>query len=128
MSQIIFKTKKDAIHVDKDNGTSVDYYLFDEFEIHQNIIQPHTLQEWHYHQKIKEIIVVNKGTLLCHYLENNIPKKRLLNPQEIVCVENSIHTFENNTSLPVEFTVFRFVAKNKNLQEIIKKDKVVVKI
>lgn len=42
MDNIYFQSLIDAIHIDKDNGTSVDYYLFDEYEIHFNLIAPHT--------------------------------------------------------------------------------------
>lgn len=31
---------RDAIHVDKENGTAVDYFIFPEFEIHRNCISP----------------------------------------------------------------------------------------
>ena len=45
-----------SIHVDKTNGTEVDYYLLDDAEIHYNKINPHTLQEWHRHRHISENI------------------------------------------------------------------------
>lgn len=50
--------KDQAIHVDKTNGTEVDYYLLDDAEIHYNKINPHTLQEWHRHHRILENIFI----------------------------------------------------------------------
>ena len=58
-----------SIHVDKTNGTEVDYYLLDDAEIHYNKINPHTLQEWHRHRHISENIFVLKGELVYHYLD-----------------------------------------------------------
>ena len=43
--------KDQAIHVDKTNGTKVDYYLLNDAEIHYNKINPRTLQEWAYQGK-----------------------------------------------------------------------------
>ena len=34
MEQITFCSRKDVIHVDKTNGTSVNYYIFPEYEVH----------------------------------------------------------------------------------------------
>ena len=42
-------TISDAISVTKENRTKVDYYLFDEYEIHLNSIPSGAVQEWHYH-------------------------------------------------------------------------------
>lgn len=35
--------KDQAVHVDKTNGTKVDYYLLNDAEIHYNKINPRTL-------------------------------------------------------------------------------------
>ena len=65
MEQITFCSRKDVIHVDKTNGTSVNYYIFPEYEVHTNCIAPHSVQEWHYHEKISETLLITKGKLLC---------------------------------------------------------------
>ena len=52
--------KDQAIHVDKTNGTKVDYYLLNDAEIHYNIINPRTLQEWHRHHRISENIFMHE--------------------------------------------------------------------
>jgi quercetin dioxygenase-like cupin family protein len=75
MNQIIdFMTVQDAIHVKKENGTDVSYYIFDEFEIHLNIIAPKSIQEWHFHSQIEETILVTKGNLCCKWLEDGMER------------------------------------------------------
>lgn len=128
MDNIYFHSLIDAIHIDKDNGTSVDYYLFDEYEIHFNLIAPHTKQEWHYHTQIMETIMVIKGRLLCHYMEDDIHKNKYLFPKDLVQIGKSIHTFENDMDNEVEFIVFRFVPDGVNKREIIKNDKKIVRL
>lgn len=46
--------REESIYVQKETGTDVNYYIFDESEIHLNKIMPHTIQEWHFHEKIDE--------------------------------------------------------------------------
>lgn len=124
MMPIIFKAIQDAIHVDKKTGTSVDYYIFDEYEIHVNKIQPHTVQEWHSHARIIETLLVTKGRLLCRYLDHDGSKKdRYLGKNELVQVGESVHTFENDTDEVTEFIVFRFVPDGVDKRELIKGDK-----
>ena len=129
MNQIIdFKKISESIHVSKENGTDVNYFIFDEFEIHLNIIAPNSIQEWHYHSQIEETIVVTKGTLLCKWQENDMEKNRYLHPGDLVRVMNSVHTFENDTDEPVEFSVFRFVPTGENKRDLIKNDKTIVNL
>lgn len=123
---IEFKTIEESIHVKKDNGTDVNYYIFDEYEIHLNKIEPKSVQEWHYHSQIEETILVTKGVLYCKWLENDMEKSRYVKPGELVRVKNSVHTFANDTDEPVEFTVFRFVPSGENKREQIKNDKTIV--
>ena len=58
---------------------------------------PHTIQEWHFHKKIDENILIDR-----------------------------VHTFENDTDEVVEFVVFRFVPNGIDKREVIKTDKIVV--
>ncbi len=44
--------KKEAIHIDKPEGTSVDYYLRKEYEVHYNEQVPNSIQTWHQHDKV----------------------------------------------------------------------------
>ena len=126
MDQITFHSKKDAIHADKPNGTSVDYYIFPEYEVHTNCIAPYSIQEWHYHEKIIETLLITKGKLLCRYLEGTDQHSRYLYEGDLVQVGNSIHTFENDTEEEVQFIVFRFVPDGTDKREVIKRDKKVV--
>ena len=107
-------SKSDAIHVEKINGTVVDYFIFPEFEIHRNRIPPHSTQEWHFHSKIEEVIVVTQGELVLSWMENGNVKR-------------SIHTLSNETDFPCLFTVFRFVPDGVDKRELIKQDKTILK-
>lgn len=109
MSKVEILTKKDAISVLKENGTQVDYYIFDEFEIHQCKISPHSIQEWHKHEKIEEVIVVTQGDICVKWKEDNAIKAETVSKGFILRVKDSIHTIENRTECYAEFNVFRMV-------------------
>jgi mannose-6-phosphate isomerase-like protein (cupin superfamily) len=126
MESIKFIEKKDAINIHKDNGTDVSYYIFNEFEIHMNKISPKSIQEWHYHSKIEETLMIIKGELTCRWLEYGEEMSKKISANEVVRVGNSTHTFENETDEEVEFIVFRFIPDGVDKREIIKNDKVVV--
>ena len=117
----------DSIYVKKDNGTEVNYFIFNEAEIHLNKILPHTVQEWHFHSKIDENLLITKGKLLCKYKDiNGSIKTEYAEKNDVIRVHNSVHTFENDTDETVEFVVFRYVADGKDKREIIKSDKTIV--
>ena len=117
----------DALHIIKENKTEVDYYLFNEYEIHLNKIPPNTVQEWHYHSLIEEVILVVKGKLRCLWLENKQKHSRIIHEKELVRVKQSIHTLVNDSSEDCEFIVFRLILDGKNKRNIIKKDKKIIK-
>lgn len=123
-ANIVYKEK--ALHIKKDNQTEVDYYLFSEYEIHYNKIPPHSKQEWHYHQKIEETILVVKGQMKCSWYEDQQVHTVTLNEKDLIQVKNSIHTFSNNSDDDCEFVVFRFVPDGIDKSEIIKNDKVLI--
>jgi len=119
--------KKDSIHVSKANGTDVNYYIFDEAEIHVNSIRPHTIQEWHYHEHISENLLMIKGKLLCRYLDPEKSEQDLYVAEgDLIDIGNSAHTFENDTEDVAEFIIFRYVPSGINKREMIKNDKTVV--
>jgi len=126
MESIQFLGKNDAITIHKDNGTDVSYYIFNEFEIHMNKISPKSIQEWHYHSKIEETLMIIKGDLTCRWLECSEERSKKITVNEMVRVGNSTHTFENETDEEVEFIVFRFVPDGIDKRTIIKNDKIVV--
>ena len=117
MRPISFSGMEDAITVQKPNGTHVNYHIFEESEIHLNRITPGSVQEWHYHTRIDECLLITKGVLTCRWLEDGA---------EIVRVGSSVHTFANESEEDVEFVVFRFVPDGRDKRETIKSDKVVV--
>ena len=70
--------------------------------------------------------MVTKGSLTCYWVEDDIRKKKVLKEKEIIRVQQSVHTFANQSDQEVEFTVFRFVPDGINKHELIKNDKEVV--
>jgi mannose-6-phosphate isomerase-like protein (cupin superfamily) len=113
-----------AIFVNKGNGTRVNYYIFPEFEIHDNEIAPNTEQEWHHHKKIEEVLFINSGALTVRWLDNkNGVQKDELQPGDMIRVGASTHTFANNSTKPVHFTVFRYVPDGTDKHELIKSDR-----
>ena len=121
-------TKLDGISVTKENKTDVDYFIFDEFEVHLNKIPPNTKQEWHKHEIIEEVLVITKGELIVRWKENESIETTTVFKDNIVRVKKSIHTIENHTDEWAEFTVFRMVPSGEDKREIIKRDKVIIDI
>jgi len=112
----------DAISIVKENKTIVDYFLFDTFEIHKNLVPAGCVQDWHQHKMIEEIIFINSGSLLLEWMDAG-DKKKLVKTGEIIRMNNSIHRISNLGSFDAEFIVFRFVSPNKDQSNIIKADK-----
>lgn len=121
-------TKLDGISVTKENKTNVDYFIFNEFEVHLNKIPPNTKQEWHKHEIIEEVLVITKGELIVRWKENESIETTTVFKDNIVRVKKSIHTIENHTNEWAEFTVFRMVPSGENKRDTIKKDKVIIDI
>lgn len=128
MKQVSISTLEDAIHITKGNGTSVEYFIFNEYEIHLNTIHANSIQEWHSHSKIEEVILVTKGELLLSWLEENVKKKKVIYQNQLVQVRKSIHTFSNVTDTETSFIVFRLILDGKDKREIIKGDKKVIDV
>ncbi|SFB02828.1 cupin domain-containing protein [Clostridium frigidicarnis] len=119
-------TKLDSISVTKGNKTNVDYYIFDEFEVHLNRIPPNSKQEWHLHKIIEEVLVVTEGQVDIMWKENEKFMHETLVKGSLARVKKSIHVIENNSNNWAEFIVFRMVPSGNVNREIIKNDKVVV--
>lgn len=126
MGKINIIRQAQSIHVQKDNKTLVDYFLFDEYEIHYNIIPPNCVQEWHYHAKIEEAILVTKGTLEVYWKGKETYHQTLL-AGDLVQVKDAMHTFCNESKKTAEFIVFRLVLDGKSKKDIIKHDKILEK-
>ncbi|TFH44861.1 cupin [Streptococcus equinus] len=114
----------EAISVEKDNGTKVNYFLYPEFEIHQNVLPANTIQDWHKHQAIEEIIVPTKGNVTIQVLEDNAVRTYTANCGEVLRVKQSIHRIVGDVKEETEFIVFRFVPTGSDQSDKIKHDKV----
>lgn len=126
MQKLEIIKKENAISVIRKDKTIVDYFIFDEEEIHVNILPPNTVQDWHRHQKIEEIIYVIKGRITVEWFENDDVKSADLVEDQMVRVNQSIHRILNNTKKAAKLIVFRLVLTGENLREIIKNDKQIV--
>lgn len=114
-----------AIHVDKAEGTAVDYFLFPEYEVHYNVVKPGVTQLWHHHTQIAEVLFIIEGELEAHWLDELGQKVMAKVGQgDLIEVQKTPHTFINSSETTVKFVVFRFVPDGKNKSELIKKDKV----
>lgn len=121
-------SRNQALHVDKKEGSSVDYYIFPEYEVHYNEIKPGTVQLWHHHELISETLFVIHGEIETHWVNENGQKvNQLVHPGDVIEVENTPHTFINISRSVVKFVVFRFVPTGESKNNLIKNDKVLDK-
>lgn len=115
----------DAIHVDKEEGTSVDYFLFPEYEIHYNEVKPGVTQLWHHHPRIWETLFMIEGELEAHWRDDAGEKTmQVVSKGDVIEVEDTPHTFINSSQKVVKFVVFRFVPDGEDKREVIKNDNV----
>ncbi|MEI6575113.1 MAG: cupin domain-containing protein [Bacteroidota bacterium] len=114
---------KQGISIDKPDGTHVDYFIFPEYEIHYNELQPRTIQQWHHHNVIEETIFVISGKIEIHWQVDKILFSEQVSNGDVIRVENTPHTLMNNTDCCAKFIVFRFVPTGKDNRELIKNDK-----
>ena len=127
MAEADIYTQLDSISITKENKTKVDYFIFDEYEVHLNKIPPNTIQEWHKHMIIEEVIVVTKGEMQIKWIESGVIENEILTKGSIVRVKKSIHTIENASNTWAEFIVFRMVPSGEVKRELIKGDKIIIK-
>lgn len=117
--------KSNAIHVDKPEGTKVDYYLRNEYEIHYNEQVAGSTQTWHHHEKISETLFIIDGELTAKWKENNEEKTQIVSAGDLVETENTPHTFINHTNNATKFLVIKQVFSGQNKAELLKTDKVI---
>jgi hypothetical protein len=117
-------TREDAIYADKGNGTQVYYHIFDEYEVHANVIAGGGEQEWHHHLLIIETICVTAGELVAFWQKSdgNIDQATL-RKGDVFDVGGTVHTFRNESLEPCEFLVFRLVPTGVDKRELIKADR-----
>jgi len=119
-------SKSDALHVDKSEGTRVDYYLRDEYEIHYNEQAPHSIQTWHSHEHIWETLFIVEGELTSKWKDDSGKEtKQVVKPGDVIETERSVHTFENHTNELTKFLVVKQVLSGENKVQLLKNDKVV---
>ncbi|WP_367006048.1 cupin domain-containing protein [Streptococcus sp. ZY19097] len=121
--EIEIKQSKEALSVVKENGTEVHYFLYPEFEVHTNKIPAGSIQDWHRHRQIEEVIVVTSGKISVETIENEKIETREVNQGDVLRVKNSIHRLVNRNRESASFIVFRFVPQGIDQADIIKNDK-----
>lgn len=117
-------SKKDALHIQKPEGTIVDYYLFNEYEIHYNEQIPESTQAWHHHEKIWETLFIIEGELLAQWKEKGETKSQTVSAGDLIETERTPHTFTNNSGKTVKFLVFKQMPHDQDYKEILKSDKI----
>lgn len=116
-----------VIHLDKQNGTDVTYYLFNDFEIHYNEIAPKSIQDWHFHNEVDEIIYIINGELELQWIQGTTIKQINLCPKDLVKINKSKHRIINNSNKISKFIVFRKMVDLNDYREIFKTDKKTIK-
>jgi len=116
--------KKDALHVDKPEGTMVDYYLRNEYELHYNKQVPHTTQTWHHHDHILETLFIIDGELLVQWKKQGVHHEEIVKTGDLIETENTPHTFINQSDSLVRFIVIKQVLSGTNKKHLLKTDKV----
>ena len=121
----IIRSEK-AIHVEKSDGTRIDYYLFPEYEIHYNEVPPGIIQVWHHHEQIEETLLILDGELEARWRKNGDKEQTtVLKKGDLVRMGNTPHTFTNLSGSLVRFVVFKSVPSGANQHELLKRDKVI---
>ena len=116
--------KTDALHVDKSEGTKVDYYLRNEYEVHYNEQLAGSTQTWHHHEKISETLFIIDGQLTAKWKENNKEETQMVSVGDLIETENTPHTFTNHTDKIVKFLVIKQVFSGESKVDLLKNDKV----
>jgi len=120
--KIIHKT--DALHVDKPEGTKVDYYLRSEYEVHYNEQVPQSTQTWHHHDHILETLFIIEGELTAKWREAGNVVVEIVRAGDLIETERTPHTFTNHTDQVVRFLVIKQVPSGQDKVELLKTDKV----
>jgi len=118
-------TPKEALYVEKPEGTKVTYFLRDEYEVHYNEQIPGSTQTWHHHEKIRETLYIIDGELVAKWKDNGVEKTQIVKSGDFIETENTPHTFINQTNSIVRFLVIKQVPHNQNFKELLKSDKVI---
>ena len=115
--------KAQSVVVKKSGGTNVWYYLFDEYELHYNELEPNGIQDWHNHERIEEVIYVVEGELLAEWIEDGKRRSATVTSGDLLRIENSIHTLKNPYRNTTTFLVFKMIPSGNNYRDIFQQDK-----
>jgi uncharacterized cupin superfamily protein len=115
--------KQDAIHIDKLEGTKIDYYLRKEYEVHYNEQLPGSTQIWHHHKQIFETLFIIEGELTAKWKEGDKIIETIVLAGDLIETENTPHTFTNHTDQIVKFLVIKQVLSGDNKKILFKNDK-----
>lgn len=113
-------SKDRALYISKPEGINVDYYLFNEYEIHYNEQAPNSTQVWHHHEKIWETLFIIEGELIAKWRVDGVEKEQVVRAGDLVETEHNPHTFVNNTDQTVKFLVIKQVLTGQNKTELLK--------
>ncbi|MDR2063583.1 MAG: cupin domain-containing protein [Candidatus Nomurabacteria bacterium] len=116
--------RRDGIFSKKIEGTEVTYHLFDEFEVHENEVPPGTIQSWHHHDIIEEILYIISGSMKAHWKDGGKEFKEKVRRGDVIRVGNLPHNFVNTSNRTCRFVVFRFVPTGESKKDLIKNDKI----
>ena len=117
--------KTNALHVDKPEGTRVDYYLRKEYEVHYNEQAPASTQVWHHHEQISETLFIINGKLTAKWRNTDKIETQVVSVGDLIETENTPHTFTNHTNKITKFLVIKQVFSGQNKTEVLKTDKVI---
>lgn len=119
-------TRKDqANHVVRPDGVDILYYLFDEYEVHYDILPPGCHPEMHRHEKVLEAILILEGELTIEWKEGDEVKSDILRSGDMREGGTEMHTIFNNTDQPVRMITVKIIPEGKNKHEIFLNDKIV---
>lgn len=116
--------KTEALHIDKPEGTKVDYYLRKEYEVHYNEQVAGSTQTWHHHERISETLFIIEGELTAKWRFGGNEFTEIVSTGDLIETENTPHTFTNHTDKVVKFLVIKQVFSGEDKVELLKTDKV----
>lgn len=116
--------KDESIFVKRPDGTNINYFLFDEYELHINQIESGIHQPWHHHEKIWETVYVINGELTVKWLDNDEEKSQIITAGDVIEFGNTSHTLGNESNFPASFIVIKQVLDGENHRELFKNDKI----
>jgi quercetin dioxygenase-like cupin family protein len=118
--------KQEAVNISKPEGVKVEYFLFDEYEVHYNEQIAGSTTTWHYHKTIWETLFIIEGELTVQWKDDNGEiKSEIVKAGDLIEVERIPHAFTNHTDRVVKFLVTKQILKGDNCRDIFKTDKVV---